>query len=120
MNPPPPRFPASGFTTASAKWVATAASTAFPPRRRTSTPTAVATESVVATIPSRPSTVEVDCAGKAHPVGATKPGPPIWLSLSPVIPAHPPAPARLNTTVHRRHTANPLVIRYLFRTARVD
>src|SRR5205807_6781770 len=31
MNPPPPMFPAAGCTTAKAKPVATAASTAFPP-----------------------------------------------------------------------------------------
>src|SRR5262245_28376457 len=38
MKPPPPMFPAAGCTTASAKPVATAASTALPPRRRISAP----------------------------------------------------------------------------------
>src|SRR5690349_13591585 len=39
MKPPPPMFPAGEWTTASAKPVATAASTAFPPACRISTPT---------------------------------------------------------------------------------
>src|SRR3989475_642475 len=42
MNPPPPMFPATGSTTASANATATAASTALPPRRRISTPTSLA------------------------------------------------------------------------------
>src|ERR1041385_8999589 len=42
MNPPPPVWPASGCTTASAKPTATAASTAFPPRRMMSRPTSLA------------------------------------------------------------------------------
>ena len=37
-KPPPPRLPAAGCTTASAKPVATAASTAFPPARNISRP----------------------------------------------------------------------------------
>src|SRR2546430_15569094 len=42
MNPPPPMFPATGSTTASANATATAASTALPPRRRIATPTSLA------------------------------------------------------------------------------
>src|SRR4030095_987073 len=38
MKPPPPRFPANGYVTARANAVATAASTAFPPRDRISAP----------------------------------------------------------------------------------
>ena len=51
MNPPPPMFPASGFTTASAKCVATAASTALPPACSMPSPAALASESVDTTIP---------------------------------------------------------------------
>src|SRR5207253_7420699 len=39
MKPPPPRLPAPGHVTASAKAVATAASTALPPFFKTSVPT---------------------------------------------------------------------------------
>ena len=42
MKPPPPMLPATGCTTASANPTATAASTAFPPARRMSRPTALA------------------------------------------------------------------------------
>ena len=42
MKPPPPRLPASGWTTASANPTATAASVALPPRRRMSRPTSLA------------------------------------------------------------------------------
>ncbi len=42
MNPPPPMFPASGWTTARAKPTPTAASTALPPCRRISLPTSLA------------------------------------------------------------------------------
>ena len=42
MKPPPPRLPASGCTTARANPTATAASTALPPWRRMSRPTALA------------------------------------------------------------------------------
>ncbi len=38
MKPPPPMLPELGIATASAKPVATAASTALPPRRSTATP----------------------------------------------------------------------------------
>ena len=51
MKPPPPMFPASGFTTASAKCVATAASTALPPACSMLRPAALARESVLTTIP---------------------------------------------------------------------
>ena len=38
MNPPPPMLPAAGYVTVKAKAVATAASTALPPRLRIATP----------------------------------------------------------------------------------
>src|SRR5437764_278219 len=56
MKPPPPRLPAAGYTTASAKATAIAASTALPPRRRTSTPTCDASLLVEATMPCRART----------------------------------------------------------------
>src|SRR5437899_2489399 len=56
MNPPPPMFPATGSTTASANATATAASTALPPRRRISTPTSLASGCPETTIACRPST----------------------------------------------------------------
>jgi hypothetical protein len=55
MYPPPPRFPASGYTTANANPTATAASTAFPPRRRISTPTSLASGASVTTIAWEPN-----------------------------------------------------------------
>ena len=42
IKPPPPKFPALGKTTAKAKEVATAASTAFPPLDSMSAPTLLA------------------------------------------------------------------------------
>src|SRR6266581_9670015 len=57
MNPPPPMFPASGQVTASAKAVATAASTAFPPRIITSRPTRDASIDTDTTAPCRTSIV---------------------------------------------------------------
>src|SRR5687768_5800094 len=51
MKPPPPRLPAAGYVTASAKATAMAASTAFPPRFKMSTPTSDAILFVEATIP---------------------------------------------------------------------
>src|SRR5205814_6497937 len=48
---PPPTLPASGQVTAWAKATATAASTAFPPRRRTSTPTSAAGGETHTTMP---------------------------------------------------------------------
>jgi hypothetical protein len=50
-KPPPPMLPASGFTTARAKCVATAASTALPPACSMLSPAALARESVETTIP---------------------------------------------------------------------
>ena len=52
MKPPPPMFPAVGWTTASAKPVAMAASTAFPPLASTSAPTSLAMRLADDTIPS--------------------------------------------------------------------
>ena len=51
MKPPPPRLPDSGNVTASAKPTATAASTAFPPCLKISTPIFVACASSLATMP---------------------------------------------------------------------
>jgi hypothetical protein len=51
MKPPPPRLPAVGNTTASAKAMATAASTALPPDASTSTPTFVARAESLETMP---------------------------------------------------------------------
>ncbi len=56
MKPPPPMLPASGLTTARANCTATAASTALPPAFRMSTPTWLASSSVVTTIPLLPVT----------------------------------------------------------------
>ena len=42
INPPPPRLPAEGFTTARANATATAASIAFPPSSKTFIPISVA------------------------------------------------------------------------------
>src|SRR5690606_16657896 len=62
MNPPPPMLPASGHVTASANATATAASTAFPPRFRISTPTSLAGAETVTTIPRSPVVDSADCA----------------------------------------------------------
>src|SRR5688500_13492708 len=51
MNPPPPMLPAVGCVTASANAVATAASTAFPPRCRMLAPTSEAMADVDTTRP---------------------------------------------------------------------
>src|SRR5262245_28169301 len=50
-KPPPPRLPARGYATASAKETAIAASIAFPPSLRASTPTWEAMGSELTTIP---------------------------------------------------------------------
>src|SRR5215207_5776871 len=50
MYPPPPRLPANGNVTASAKPVATAASTALPPAFMISSPAALASALLLATI----------------------------------------------------------------------
>ncbi len=52
MNPPPPMLPALGSVTASAKAVATAASTALPPFASTAAPASHAGADVHTTIPS--------------------------------------------------------------------
>src|SRR5271157_1633911 len=66
MKPPPPTFPAEGWVTARAKPTATAASTALPPARRTSTPAWVAWRSRVTTMACRART---GCAARprGHP-----------------------------------------------------
>src|SRR5665213_2473477 len=51
MKPPPPMLPACGNVTASAKPVATAASTAFPPARMISTPAWLASALLLTTMP---------------------------------------------------------------------
>src|ERR1043166_6305172 len=56
MNPPPPMFPAAGGVTASADAVATAATTALPPLRRTAAPTSEAIPSTETTSPVLEST----------------------------------------------------------------
>src|SRR5580704_2483298 len=60
MKPPPPRLPAPGCTTASAKPVATAASTALPPDRMISTPTWDANSCALTTMPCWARTGSVD------------------------------------------------------------
>src|SRR5215472_49247 len=62
MKPPPPMLPASGSTTARANAVATAASTALPPRFKTSTPDCDASSSSVTTMPCGARTA---CLGQA-------------------------------------------------------
>src|ERR1019366_304910 len=62
MKPPPPMLPAVGWVTARAKPTATAASTALPPARRTSTPAWVAWRSRVTTMACRART---GCAAHA-------------------------------------------------------
>src|SRR5262249_42286123 len=54
MNPPPPILPAAGYVTASAKAVATAASTALPPLCKMSRPTSEAGAETENTLPLRP------------------------------------------------------------------
>src|SRR5687767_9942453 len=62
MNPPPPRFPALGCVTASAKAVATAASTAFPPRPSIDAPISDARPETETTTPRFDATVPVSRA----------------------------------------------------------
>ena len=62
MKPPPPMLPAAGSTTARAKAVATAASTALPPLFKISTPACDASSSSVTTIACAPRTA---CLGHA-------------------------------------------------------
>src|SRR3954463_15820612 len=78
MKPPPPRLPAAGKVTASAKPVATAASTALPPAFRISSPTALARALLLTTIAS-PTTGEIlelnrHDEGKATTLGAIDSG----------------------------------------------
>ena len=56
MKPPPPRLPADGYVTASAKPTATAASMALPPAAMTSAPTFEAISERETIIPSVPRT----------------------------------------------------------------
>src|SRR4051812_3822300 len=56
MKPPPPMLPALGCVTASANAVATAASTAFPPRASTAAPASQAGADVQTTSPPRDAT----------------------------------------------------------------
>src|SRR5262245_47791792 len=70
MNPPPPMLPAPGYVTASANPVATAASTAFPPRRMISRPTLLAIESLLETIACSANVAGVP-AWKRQPCGKT-------------------------------------------------
>src|SRR5262249_29960352 len=76
MNPPPPRFPAAGWVTASANPVATAASTAFPPFFRMARPTLDAMGSTDATAPFGNDTIPAggfaSCNEAAMPNANTK------------------------------------------------
>ena len=92
MNPPPPRLPASGFTTASASPVATAASTALPPAARISTPTRDANSSVEATMPSVAVT-GVSSAANGHPCGKAPPASTKALAVLLAAPVSVPVPA---------------------------
>src|SRR5437660_10064862 len=67
MNPPPPRFPASGQVTARTNATATAASTALPPRFMMSAPTrdAIASTEATMTCGSRTGRREAACNGIA-------------------------------------------------------
>ena len=64
-------FPASGYVTARANPVATAASTAFPPRRRISTPASAASLLLLATIACGANAGCADPGGKRHVDGNT-------------------------------------------------
>src|SRR5579872_4215833 len=66
MNPPPPMLPATGCTTARAKPVATAASTALPPCRITATPVLDASSWTLTTTAWRAWT------GRSPPAQATR------------------------------------------------
>src|SRR5947207_7897125 len=70
MYPPPPMLPASGYTTASAKPTATAASTALPPWRMISMPASPASGASLATIACVPKTGRCP-ALKGHAAGKT-------------------------------------------------
>src|SRR5690606_42065264 len=67
MNPPPPRLPAEGYTTARANCVAIAASTALPPALRMSSPTLVASgcaETTMAESAITPVVARMPCGGR--------------------------------------------------------
>src|SRR6185312_14880933 len=68
MYPPPPMLPAAGNVTSSANPVATAASTAFPPRFRISTPASLARRLLLAIIACSAS-VACPPASNRHPLG---------------------------------------------------
>src|SRR6516165_10737420 len=70
MNPPPPMLPASGHVTARANAVATAASTALPPFRRTATPTSLAGRDTLTTMPSVPCAMGPAFGRSASAAGA--------------------------------------------------
>src|SRR6516162_8017004 len=53
IKPPPPKLPAEGWVTAKANPTETAASTALPPDCNMATPTSVACDSTVTTMPCR-------------------------------------------------------------------
>src|SRR5256885_11373067 len=67
MNPPPPRFPAGGCTTASANPVATAASTALPPACMISTPARDANSCTLTTTACGTRTGSVEAERKGAP-----------------------------------------------------
>src|SRR5271169_11815 len=71
MNPPPPRFPAGGCTTASTNPVATAASTALPPACIISTPAREAKSWTLTTIPWDACTGSVEPSALAEANTAT-------------------------------------------------
>jgi hypothetical protein len=64
MKPPPPIFPADGCVTASANPVATAASTALPPRASTDAPASQAGADTQTTRPSFAGTPGASCAAR--------------------------------------------------------
>src|ERR1035437_6776556 len=68
MKPPPPMFPALGYVTASAKPVATAASTAFPPAFMISTPASLAYFDMLTAIACSANVAGVPAVNR-HPAG---------------------------------------------------
>ena len=69
MKPPPPMFPAPGYVTASANAVATAASTALPPRRRMLAPTSDAIAELEMTRPRLETTIPAESCCPDRRVG---------------------------------------------------
>src|SRR5215831_10366058 len=103
MKPPPPMFPAVGYVTASAKPVATAASTALPPCLRTSTPASLASRDMLTTMPCSANVAGMPglnrqsggnaewmtAAGLAATVGADADGlPERWQAANPAVAMH--------------------------------